>query len=200
MKFGLVLAAVLVLTGCVAVPPPGPSDDEIAATQQHFLDKTWASTGLGGDQPVVEAAPPVASDVWAETLFTCVRQLGFQPEGVQYSLESGAELLSGNSEPVDDPDLQRAFYQCVAANPRIPDERERPLSEEQLDFIYDYYQSWLVPCMIMNGFTPSAAPTRVEFHALAGQWNPYYAVDVGLGGVEYEELERICGAERPQLY
>ena len=74
------------------------------------------------------------------------------------------------------------------------------LTDDQLNYIYDYYKKTLVPCMIMNGFTPTTAPTRTEFLALAGQWSPYYSVDVGLGPVQYEQVERVCGPERPELY
>jgi len=200
MKFGLVLAAMLVLTGCVAVPPPGPTESEVAAVQEHALQQTWQRTGLPGDPPEVTPGPAIEGDAWGQAVFSCVQQEGFEMTSMEWSPDSGGALMTNNADTVDDPAIQRAFYECVAANPRAFDERDYALTEAQLDYIYDYYQSWLVPCMIMNGFTPSAAPSRVEFHALAGQWYPYYAVDVGLGSVQYEEIERICGAERPQLY
>jgi hypothetical protein len=54
--------------------------------------------------------------------------------------------------------------------------------------------------MVMKGFTPSSAPSRLEFHELTGHWSPYYAVDAGLTPQQYDEIELSCGPERPRLY
>jgi hypothetical protein len=199
-RLAAVIAAAFVLSGCVAVPPPGPSESEIAAVQQNALVQTWARTGLPGSPPLVEPGPALDIDAWGQAVFECVTRQGFELQSFEWSTDDGAALIADSGGAVDDPAMQRAFYECIAANPREFDERDMVLTDAQLDYIYDYYLKSLVPCMVLNGFTPSTAPTRVEFLAIAGQWSPYYSVDVGISTVQYEQLEQTCGPERPQLY
>lgn len=199
-RLAVVIVAVIGLCGCVAVPPPGPSESEMAAVRQHSLEQTWARTGLPGSPPAVEAGPVLARDVWGQAVYDCVAQQGFELQGFEWSSDSGAALVNGSGGTVDDSEMQRAFYECIAANPQVFDERDMVLTDAQLDYIYDYYLKSLVPCMVINGFTPSTAPTRQEFLALAGQWSPYYSVDVGLSPIQFEQIEQTCGPERPQLY
>ena len=200
MKFGLVLAAMLVLTGCVAVPPPGPSDSEIVAMQERALQQTWERTGLEGDPPAVEAGPAMESEAWWQAIYDCVQERGFMITSMEWSSSSGAAIMTNSGDTIDDPETQRAFYECVAAHPLVLDERDMALTDAQLDYVYDYYQSWLVPCVIMQGYRLSDVPTRTEYRALAGQWSPFFAVDISISGADYERLERVCGAERPELY
>lgn len=190
----------LSLSGCVAEPPPGPSDAEVAAMREHELDQTWARTGLAGDRPAVEAGSPVDSEAWGQAIYDCVQQRGFVMQAMEWSTDSGAAVATNSGDTVDDPELQRAFYECVAATPRAFDERDLVLTDAQLDYIYDYYETWLVPCVILQGYRFTDVPTRVEFHSLAGQWSPFYSVDISISGADYEQLERACGAEQPVLY
>lgn len=200
MRIAVALVGVLALAGCVAAPPPGASESEISALQERSLEQTWERTGLDGDPPAVEPGPAVASDAWGQTVYDCVLQQGFVLRGFEWSPDHGASLGADSGNDVDDPGLQRAFYECIAANPRAIDEHTIALTDAQLDYIYDYYLKSLVPCMVLNGFTPSTAPTREEFLAIRGQWSPYYSVDVGLSSIQFDQIEQTCGPERPQLY
>lgn len=200
-RLAALMAGALLLSGCVPIaqPPAGPDDSEMAAINERMLDATWRITGLTGGPPAVEAGPATGANEWGQVVFSCMQQAGFTIQGFEYSLEGGAALGATSGDAVNDSPTQRAFYVCVAENPYASDRRDEVLSNEQLDYIYDYYLSWVVPCMVMNGFTPSSAPSREEFHTVAGQWSPYYSVDVGLSSVQYEHLEALCGAERPSL-
>jgi len=197
-RLAALVAMALLLAGCVAVPPPGPSEAEIAEYNAELLDLTWAATGLEGvvDRPATGSGRPLQSAAWFDATFACMSAQGIGNLAITSSSESGFELYGAWT----DADDQLAFYRCAAANPIDPAGSLEVLTDDQLDYIYDYYLQSLVPCMVLNGFAPTSAPTRVEFHALAGQWSPYYSVDVGLGRVQYEEIESICGAERPLLY
>ena len=197
-RFAAVVASALVLAGCVAVPPAGPSESEIAAVRASSLAQTWARTGLPGSPPTVEAGPVLDNDTWGQAVFDCVTQQGFTIQSFEWSSDEGAALSTASGGASIDPEMQRAFYECIAAHPRALDDDQ--LTDDQLNYIYDYYLKTLVPCMVLNGFTPTTAPTRVEFLAIDGQWSPYYSVDVGISAVQYEQLEQICGPQRPQLY
>lgn len=199
VRIAAVALVALSLSGCVAEPPPGPSPDAISAHRAEILEKTWANTGLTGEAPTAETQVASTEMEWIEAISGCLAEGGVMASGWSFGSDEGYALLEQSGGGVDDPAAQRVFYVCVATY-AAPNETDAVLSDAQLNYIYDYYVSTLVPCMIMNGFTPTTAPTRVEFLALAGQWNPYYSVDVGLGPVQYEQIERICGAERPELY
>ena len=192
----------LSLSGCVAEPPPGPSDEDVAAFNQRLLDETWANTGLEGraERPEVSQGAALDEDEWSTSMAACMADGGIPSFGTSYSAEAGFEFVAANgSQDVTDA-VQLQFYDCIARHPMIPGGFYEVLTDDQLNYIYDYYKKTLVPCMIMNGFTPTTAPTRVEFLAIAGQWSPYYSVDVGISSAQYEDIERICGPERPELY
>jgi hypothetical protein len=191
------------LSGCVAVPPPQPSDDDaIAAFNESMLSMTWQNTGLDTitERPRFQQGPALEQSPWLDATFACMTEQGLGNYGLGFSPGSGFELYGPDSSTAQDPSDLLAFYTCVAANALVPDEGFSALSDEQLDYIYDYYQDWLVPCVIMQGYHFTDVPSRIEFRALGGQWRPFYSVDISISGADYEELERLCGAERPQLY
>ena len=192
----------LTLSGCVAAPPPGPSGDELAAFNQHLLDETWANTGLEGvaERPEVSPGAALEESEWSASMAGCMAAGGIPSFGTNYSSDIGFVFVPVGGSPEASTAVQLLFYDCVARHPMIPGGTFEVLSDEQLDYIYDYYKKTLVPCMIMNGFRPTTAPTRVEFLAIAGQWSPYYSVDVGISSAQYEDIERICGPERPEVY
>ena len=200
MRIAVAVVGVLALAGCVVVPPPGPTDAAVAEYNAVMLDKSWANTGLDGavQRPAAGSGAPLPRLEWFDATFACMANSGIGGLSVGYTSADGYTLY-GNNGPTDfEPNQQLAFYRCAAEHPVNPE--AELLTDDQLNYIYDYYLQALVPCMVLNGFPPSTAPTRVEFFALAGQWSPYYSVDVGLSGIQYEEIEQTCGPERPQLY
>ncbi len=201
-RIAVVALVALSLCGCVAVPPPGPTDADIADFNQTLLDRTWARTGLDGiaDRPEASAGKPLDEDSWSRAMGECMSDKGITSFGTSYSAEAGFEFVQVSGAEAPTIADQFIFYSCVAAHPLVPSRMFEALSDEQLDYIYDYYQSWLIPCAVMQGYSFSDVPTRTEFKALAGQWSPYYSVDIAISGADYEELERVCGAERPSLY
>jgi hypothetical protein len=187
------------LSGCVAALPPGPSAEQLASHRAETLRLTWANTGLTGDPPVVEGRYSTSDTDWFRSIGDCLSEAGVASPGWSYSTGAGYALAASPGLDLDDDAQQLAFYICVASyNP--PREYDGVLSEAQLDYLYDYYQDWLVPCLTMRGYRFTDVPTRTEFKVIAGQWSPFYSVDISISGADYDELERLCGAERPQLY
>ena len=198
------VTVVVTLPGCTlaVTPPPPPTANEAQQYYSAMLDKTWISTGLSGvmDRPTVAAPSPVPEDEWSQVLSRCMSGKGFALQGFEWNPRSGYLLADA---PADDPaqtssDGQLAFYMCLAANP--PAEIHDPyfLSPAQLDYVYDYYADWVVPCLAQHGWALRNAPTREEFAELAGYWTPYDSIEVSDVG-EFETSTDLCGPSRPPL-
>lgn len=192
------------LSGCslAAAPPPAPTADEAQQYYSAMLDKTWISTGLSGvmDRPRVEESEPVPEDEWSDVLVHCMSGKGFALQGFEWNPRSGYLLADAPSEDESQTssDAQLAFYMCLAANP--PEQIHDPyfLSPAQLDYVYDYYATWLIPCLAHHGWELRNAPTREEFADLAGYWSPYDSIIVDDVG-DFEESANRCGPSRPAL-
>jgi hypothetical protein len=184
----------LVLSGCVAHPPPPATDEQLAEYTQHVLDQTWQSTGLEGtvDRPQVDAAQPAPMGDWLNSLSTCMKDVNDGSFTFEFNSDEGY-VLSGGDAPTT-----VTLYTCIAANP-LDYRRDGGgfLTDAQLEYIYDYYADWLVPCMVNHGYTMTDAPSRDDFVASQGFWSPYVAT---ANDVTATELEPLCGPERPQLY
>lgn len=79
----------------------------------------------------------------------------------------------------DIPDAQMeafdiARYTCTARYPRNPREQE-PLTEAQLDLLYDYYTGEMTDCMREFGYDVPPAPSRQEFREsyTTNPWLPH---------------------------
>lgn len=85
--------------------------------------------------------------------------------------------------------LQFANGSCVANRPVFAATRP-PITEEELDFTYDYYLQSLVPCLGNLGFPNLAPPTRGSFTESHGNWSPYDAVFTSF--LESDEIATIA--------
>ena len=204
------LVAVLALTGCVSareVPPPMP-DAEIEQYLGNRVDAAWRNTGLAG---TVERPEPDTSG-WVENyrttrnyeaMFECMQDAGIDEWGME-EVDGGPVLTSGTGGVPAPPD-QLAFYACFAASPT--DFGWIHLTDEELDYLYDYYRDWVVPCMQSKGYEFWDLPSRQAYRAQLGGWVPYYSVRNGPGeeldlGLSQDQLVSIvdqCGAPFPGM-
>ena len=177
--------------------PPGPTEDEIAAYAQVTLDRTWVSTGLDGtvDRPVVQSGATLGQGDWFTAMFACMQQEGYLDVGIGTSSEAGAALYDSSGLSIDDPVAQLAFYKCAAAHPIELSSEYVVMSEKQLDYIYDYYASWLVPCVVDHGYLPRGIPSRSSFHESQGLWSPYNVER--LTERDRVALVDACGSDQP---
>ena len=67
-------------------------------------------------------------------------------------------------------------------------------SSEQIEYLYNYHRSWLVPCIESRGIAVDDAPTRAEFAANAGQWDPYTSVARDDPGAAHDAVA-YCGID-----
>lgn len=187
------------LTGCfVATPPPPPTGEEAYEQYEMMLDRSWQSTGLAGllDRPAVTSVAPVALDGWAEVIRRCMLSRGRDAGDFELDVERGFALTATVTS-----DVRFDFYLCLAENPASSIGDSALLSRAQLDYIYDYYVEWLVPCLQHGGYEVSGAPTRDEFIDAEGAWSPYDEVTVAdvADRADFAIVRDRCGPERPSL-
>jgi hypothetical protein len=168
-----VLALVCGSTGCSATRrlPDGPSEAEVRAAVKERIDRQWMLSGLDGvrPRPLIAVQKVQQSGQWNPELGVCLREAGIRDWG--YSPHEGLRIQNA----VANPEQQMMMYICFARYPAVD-----VLSTDQIDYIYDYFVRWLVPCLELHGYQVGDAPTRAIFAARAvagdGLWNPYHAL------------------------
>ena len=195
------VAALAVLNGCIQVArPPAVSEESAARAYDEVLARSWESTGLSGtmEQPTRVVGPPLNHIEWQTSLFLCMGDKGHTSFGYAYDPPTGYSIqLDGPDELVVAGQLD--FFSCLLAHSQGVGGGEVK-STPQLDYIYDYFESWLVPCLAQNGFPPRTVLTRSEFQASGGFWTPYYETDLFAAPSDrYDEIFVECGPEQPAL-
>ena len=169
------LALTLALTACSTAvrPPKGATSAEIDSMIRVELDRQWAFTGLEGTVPRPEVEVEEAGSVYgySEGFWNCMSTAGFESWG--FSSDLGLQLSAADgttSRPTAQQQLD--YYLCNARFPGID-----TLTVDQLDFIYDYYARWLIPCLRHEGYSVSDPPSRERFTTEEAEffyrWTPY---------------------------
>lgn len=196
-----VALVVVTMSGCSATTPPpvGPTEAELNATVRAELDRQWQFTGLDGvvPRPVLEVESIGTENGISVEFGECMSAEGFQSWG--FSSDSGLQLsgtASSDAEPTVEQQL--AYYRCNARFPLVD-----TLTAGQLDFIYDYYQRWLIPCIESAGYPVAAPPTRKNFVTAEPEygwrWEPYSALGEYPGDAQYAALRAECKPTIPGI-
>ena len=202
------------ISGCSATvaAPTGPTDDEVSALVRAELDKQWGFTGLEGvlPRPVIEVEKIGTAGGAAQGFWDCMSAKGFESWG--FSGDTGLQLYAADStQETPTPEQQLSYYECNARFPLID-----TLTTSQLNFIYDYYQRWLIPCLEHAGYSVMTPPTREAFTTEVAEfgwrWQPYSAIvsrgELGSGSAingsvinanQYAALEARCKPTIPGL-
>ena len=210
----LLLVAVLSLTGCVSareVPPP-ITDAALQAYLEKRLDAAWLNTGLGAtvERPLPDPTTLVDRfrDVNQPQDFSdCTVEAGV---GSWSSTErdGGPQLLDQTGGPLESPEKQLQWYSCFAQFPSSEGFGSMLLTRAELDYLYDYYRDWVVPCIALKGYSIAEMPTRDQFvEESFYAWVPYYNVIPAQGQIESNglSLEKIyeladqCGDPFPGM-
>jgi len=125
--------------------------------------------------------------------------------------------VSGERRPVVQPtvvpmdDMEQSRNGCMAAN-QISDEEclvtfiYTPedigyLSSSELDYVYDYYVSELVPCLALQRLSLGFAPTRAEFSSAGWiSWDPYTELGADLPPSRTEAIFEACPPYPPMPF
>ena len=188
---GLSIVLLVALAGCTVPrePPPGVTAEETAALLETRIDQAWMNTGLDGlvERPEVDRGT-VAADF--NELAECLVDTGLTDWGMSDG-STGPGLAAAEAPTPDD---QLIFYTCFAQHPTDVVMGGIRLSREQLDYLYDYYRSWVIPCLALDSITVSSVPTRSEFGRDFWQgWNPYDQAPALVTDADYNEAIGRCG-------
>lgn len=164
-RWGVVAAAVattLLLSGCAearVAPLSGLSEAELARYQDYSGAKMWEFMGLPeNERPDVEIEY-VGVEEWSEALATCS------------DVRDSAEEAGATPQVAITGEYRcRMRYQLRAGDLGL-------LNEAQLEYLYDYYQDTLVPCLRVHGVEVREVLTRSQAVDIgrfgAYPWNPY---------------------------
>lgn len=183
------------LTGCVSTTsyPADPNAAQLETERQRTLDLTWQNLNLSDEAP--RPTPPVTPLAegadWSATLFECLTSVDNTVNSFGYSGATGVDLRSGRD--FDDQTLI-GFYNCLAAMPIVPYAVSELRTPEQVDYFYNYYKSWLVPCLETHGFEVENIPSRSQFEEDGALWSPYQLIELN-DLLETNDLVLDCGAD-----
>lgn len=177
-RAGALAAAVAVtLAACSTstAPDPGLNAQQLAAYRELSLNLMWTFTGLGDDlRPATPAITLVTDEGWIDAYVGCMNSAGFDQyvvsvDGGSYSVTGDALMGSrATGELIAD-------YVCSASF-EVDGRYDRLYNPAQIDYLFDYYQQVLVPCLQVRGFDIATPPTREQYVAGWGGWHPYFAV------------------------
>ena len=187
----LALAAVLlvVLSGCVPTRPlpPQPTGAELDELIALELDLQWQFLGLTPDspRPTVERIRIVSNDE-AEAVHTkCIVDAGYETYGTSAATAANASNFE-----------RLALYICAAQYPVAPSNLNL-YSEEQLSYLYDYFETTVIPCLKAADVAVEDIPTRAEYiegsRGKVYAWLPY-------GSLEHTPLDRYVVVEKCPAY
>lgn len=195
--------AVLLLSACsglVEGPPAAPSAADFNQFHARMLELTWD----GFAYPPALSAPPVRPvegldpAAWGTALHSCMEAAGYPDFGYSWSNSEGYVLLTVRREAVFDRAEMMAFYFCVAEHPLLPGDNGMLVSAGQLEYVYDYYARWTVPCLIDHGYKLRRMLSRQDFIAAMGEWAPYWELPI-YSEADLDRVVALCGPYRPPL-
>ena len=176
-RSGVCIGAALcaVLAGCTPSHPdiPGPTTQTIERFRERQLGSMWGSFTVPYDlrRPKIEPVREIRNDEYGQVIEECLH--GFREHG--YRALYGYRVIMAEPEATRDQIFESvALYVCLAQYPVDPSGLDL-LSKQQLDYLYDYYRRWVVPCLVLNGYDPGPVPLRKTFvsNGLAGNfWTP----------------------------
>ena len=167
-------ASVALLAGCAPAPalPAGLTVAEVreirAAENEQWWFAMFPTEPMPMIEPIAEVAPADADAVRTECALAALPPGALPDEG-------GATFIDGTGATV----LDRAYFSCALLYPlELGDPTEAGyLSEAQQSWLFDYYETRLVPCLRLAGFAVGAQPEREWFvDTVYGSWSPYYAM------------------------
>lgn len=163
------VASVLLLAGCATAPPLPASISEAEAQDRvdRFNDVRWQS--MFPDEPMPSVEPIAYSDPRdsRSKVLECLKNSRI--EGLSFGPNLSWEY-SGDAEGQDS--VNRAEFICSLQYPvdlSIPG-RSGMLTEAELDWIWNFNQDRLMPCMRQLGYTVVIRP----HDDVRDYWYPYF--------------------------
>ena len=191
VRLAAVVAAVLLLSGCVqsSPAPAGLTHDDRVDFALQEQDMQWLLAELPGQRPIVSPTF-VGTEEYGRLLNECLTDLGLG----QIVVFAGGVL--GLPQTPLTPDQRLSLYLCSAKYIIWPSELGY-LSREELERVYDYYRDWLVPCIEAHGLPVPLSVSKSAFAATPGyvDWNPYYPLEQQLDPAVLSDVQADCPIE-----
>lgn len=161
------------LVGCApsVSAPPGMTRTEAEVFVRQQSVGMWSALVLREPRamPALPEVTFVSSESWSAVMDECLRAADVP---VRWGYTEGTTYPDIGAPD----DVLVANFVCqsrYAVNPS-----EYLLTRTQLDYLYDYYANWLVPCLAMHGADTPQLPSRTSFAEQQGWWQPYQEVAI----------------------
>ena len=168
-------AIALALSGCATVTTPraGLTAAQLDDYYQLRADLDWRRTGLPDElRPPPPTVHVVNGDQWATVLADCMNSAGYD----NYSDEGGGFGSFYVERTAEEEQVEVAtLFGCRSAV-RLEGQDDFLFNPAQVDYLYEYFQDVLVPCLAVNEVEVMEVPTRAEFVESNAGWNPYFSV------------------------
>ena len=187
------LIACLLLTSCASTATPADDPADVELQVRLALDDAWASATQGSDARPPDGKVRLAlPSGWRYWMQRCMVDSGY--DEFDFSLNEG---FAGAGQPAQlTGEEGLAWYLCTQQYPEYNVVSSR-VTEAELAQLYDYYLSWLVPCIASHGGGVVDLPSRAEFadggEDQPGWWNPYLSASrpasISLVDEQFEKCE-----------
>ncbi len=198
-----VAASLVLLSACASQPPVpmGLTDAQLEVLAQPALDSQWLQIEpyVGAtERPAVDRKHFIKPDDWQQSIADCLDDKGFFGGSAMSFTADGSILQTG---PIlDETAYHLAQYTCEAEFPIDP-RYFGALSAAQLNYLYDYYRRWTIPCLNANDYPVPVLPTRQEFLRTGNpDWTPYFNPQAAGGVVPPTVLRGRCGVVPKGLF
>lgn len=190
-------AAVILIVpaGCVTAPSAGDGGTVGVPSTTDTPGRSAASTSPSGELGVgvVREITPLE---YGEVIVACMAEFGFAAEPI----DGGEGVRYEPVPPEQNEALEAAYDECRARYPTA-EVYTRPLTEEQLGILYDYWIEERFPCLAAEGITGFDPPSRQTFISSPDyqRWSPEDLLASRAGsGERLHELLELC-PRRPPL-
>jgi hypothetical protein len=181
-------ASVLLLAGCGPAPEmPAPlTDAEAAQRAEEGNAQWWASMFPGEPQPVVEPVEYLTAESEGTQIQNCLKAAKI--DGLIFSGNDSWGYAGSDAEVLDQ--INRQYFVCALQYPYDPGESGF-LSEAQLEWVYNYNQKRLVPCLQLMGYT-IANRTSDYVAGSNDYWIPYFEMYPIPSATEWARIDLRC--------
>lgn len=178
--------------------PVGPTDDERLVLLAERRSLEWGyllQQNPTLSRPATSVVAVLSGDDWARAVEGCLAVAT-----IDFADSSGATSIQGSLDghAFDTSDV--AYQVCRDSYPKR-DDVDNLMNDAQIGYLYDYYSTWVVPCLAKLGRVSLRTPTRDAFitNFAAEGWPPYVGHTVN--GVTSSPVNpyRMCPVEPPRL-
>ena len=181
LRMTAIVAAMLLLSGC-AVSTSSPPANGLSAEEEAEYANAFTQSLAGSDSIAY-----VPSAGWGTAIAGCMNSAGYP----QY-VGNGTSISNGGSDITNELEQQLDLNVCLTEYPLLPD-LSNSVNLEQLDYLYDYFRDFLIPCLSVAGHPITGEiPTRAQFVVIQAEphWHPYRSLE----GASYDatRLFALC--------